>query len=239
MINFHQNIILENDLVLLRPLQPSDFEALLYFSENETELWKYSLIPANGKENLKKYLDVAFLQRNQKTSYTFVVVSKNEDRIVGMTRFYDIQEKQMTLQLGYTWYGNEYQGTNINKNCKYLLLEFAFENWQMERVEFRADANNARSINATVGGAMLFDVTKKRFLSYLPANSGYNPNPLYAKPLPVFGSNPINYQNVGMDLAFMKHIGNYNGGESFAVLKNRIPISIRKVKETLGKCFFS
>ena len=166
MINFHQNIILENDLVLLRPLQPSDFEALLYFSENETELWKYSLIPANGKENLKKYLDVAFLQRNQKTSYTFVVVSKNVDKIIGMTRFYDIQEKQKTLQLGYTWYGKDYQGTNINKNCKYLLLEFAFETWNMERVEFRADANNARSIQAmksigcTVEGILRSNVLK-------------------------------------------------------------------------------
>lgn len=166
MINFNQNIILENDIVLLRPIQVSDFEALLYYSENEPELWKYSLIPAKGKENLKKYLDVAFLQKNQKTSYTFVVVSKNEDRIVGMTRFYDIQEKQKTLQLGYTWYGKDYQGTNINKNCKYLLLEFAFEILKMERVEFRADANNTRSIHAmksigcTVEGILRSNVMK-------------------------------------------------------------------------------
>jgi RimJ/RimL family protein N-acetyltransferase len=166
MPNFLQEIILENHLVLLRPLQPSDFEALLHFSENEPELWKYSLIPADGRENLEKYLDVAFLQRNQKTSYTFVVVSKNENKIVGMTRFYDIQEKQKTLQLGYTWYGKDYQGTKINKNCKFLLLEFAFENWNMERVEFRADANNTRSINAmksigcTVEGILRSNVMK-------------------------------------------------------------------------------
>jgi RimJ/RimL family protein N-acetyltransferase len=166
MINFNQNIILDNDLVLLRPLQPTDFEALLYYSETEPELWKYSLIPANGIENLKKYLEVAFLQRNQKTSYTFVVVSKKENKIVGMTRFYDIQEKQKTLQLGYTWYGKDYQGTNINKNCKYLLLEFAFETWNMERVEFRADANNTRSIQAmksigcTVEGILRSNVMK-------------------------------------------------------------------------------
>lgn len=166
MIKFNQNIILENDLVLLRPLQSTDFEALLYFSETEPELWKYSLISGNGKENLEKYLDVAFLQKNQKTSYTFVVVSKKENKIVGMTRFYDIQEKQKTLQLGYTWYGKDYQGTNINKNCKYLLLEFAFETWNMERVEFRADANNTRSIQAmksigcTVEGILRSNVMK-------------------------------------------------------------------------------
>jgi RimJ/RimL family protein N-acetyltransferase len=50
------------------------------------------------------------------------------------------------VQLGFTWYGKQFQGTGLNKNCKYLLLQFAFEQWQMERGEFRADNENARSI---------------------------------------------------------------------------------------------
>ena len=148
MINYKENIILENKLVILRPLETSDFEELLYFSENEPELWYYSLIPANGRKNLEKYINFAFEQKNQKTSYTFVVIYKKEQKIVGLTRFYEIQEKHKTLQLGYTWYGKDYQGTKINKNCKFLLLEFAFEKWKMERIEFRADVNNARSIAA-------------------------------------------------------------------------------------------
>ena len=53
-----------------------------------------------------------------------------------------------TLQLGYTWYGAKFQGTGLNKNCKLLLLQFAFETMGMERVEFRADKNNQRSIAA-------------------------------------------------------------------------------------------
>lgn len=52
------------------------------------------------------------------------------------------------MQLGYTWYGKDFQGTGLNKQCKFLLLEFAFEKLGMERVEFRADNNNARSIAA-------------------------------------------------------------------------------------------
>lgn len=63
----------------------------------------------------------------------------------GGTRFYDIQCIFKTLQLGYTWYGKIFQGTELNKNCKYLLLEFAFEKWGIERVEFRADNDNERS----------------------------------------------------------------------------------------------
>jgi RimJ/RimL family protein N-acetyltransferase len=53
-----------------------------------------------------------------------------------------------TLQLGYTWYGEKFRGTKLNKHCKFLLLQFAFEELGMERVEFRADARNQRSIAA-------------------------------------------------------------------------------------------
>ena len=53
-----------------------------------------------------------------------------------------------TVLLGYTWYGNEFHGTGLNKNCKFLLLQFAFEHMKVQRVEFRADNNNKRSIAA-------------------------------------------------------------------------------------------
>jgi len=50
--------------------------------------------------------------------------------------------------MGYTWYGKNFQGTGINKHSKFLMLEFAFEQMNMERVEFRAYTENVRSINA-------------------------------------------------------------------------------------------
>ncbi len=41
-----------------------------------------------------------------------------------------------------------FKGTGLNKHCKFLLLSFAFDVMGIERVEFRADNNNARSIAA-------------------------------------------------------------------------------------------
>ncbi|MCW3087799.1 MAG: acetyltransferase, ribosomal protein N-acetylase, partial [Sediminibacterium sp.] len=73
---------------------------------------------------------------------------KRSGEYAGCTRFYDIQLLYKTLQLGYTWYGQKFQGTGLNKHCKYLLLQFAFEEMGMERVEFRADNTNERSIAA-------------------------------------------------------------------------------------------
>jgi RimJ/RimL family protein N-acetyltransferase len=106
------------------------------------------IITAAGHYNLRNYLQIAENGRNDQKEYPFIVYDKKTNQYAGSTRFYDIQVDFQTLQLGYTWYGKEFQGTGLNKNCKYLLLEFAFEKWKMERVEFRADNENERSIAA-------------------------------------------------------------------------------------------
>ena len=146
--SFSDNIILEDDLVLLRPLQESDVDNLLEISINEPETWKYSLVGADGKENLINYIQSAIKAREEKREFPFIVFDKKSQKYAGSTRFYDIQLPYKTLQLGYTWYGSAFRGTGLNKHCKFLLLQFAFEMLGLERVEFRADNNNERSIAA-------------------------------------------------------------------------------------------
>lgn len=145
---FPPNTILEDDTVLLRPLEESDVENLLEFSNNEPETWKYSLIQVDGKENLTNYIHLALKARENKTEYPFIVFDKKSGKYAGCTRFYDINLAFKSLQLGYTWYGKEFRSTGLNKHCKFLLLQFAFETLGMDRVEFRADNNNQRSIAA-------------------------------------------------------------------------------------------
>ncbi len=158
--------ILENEVVLMRPLQSSDLSHLLPISMNEPEIWKYSLIQAHGEENLNAYIKMALDAKTEQKEYPFIVFDKRSSQYVGSTRFYDIQFTQSTLQLGYTWYSKVAQGTGLNSNCKFLLLEFAFEKMMMDRVEFRADNNNAKSIAAmksigcTVEGVLRKNVIK-------------------------------------------------------------------------------
>lgn len=146
--NFTDNNILEDDFVLLRPLQESDVENLLDISINEPETWKYSLVGADGKENLINYIQQAIKARESEKEFPFIVFDKKSQKYAGSTRFYDINLEFKTLQLGYTWYGSAFRGTGLNKHCKFLLLQFAFETLGLERVEFRADNNNERSIAA-------------------------------------------------------------------------------------------
>lgn len=149
--DFSTDYNLEDERVLLRPLTEDDYENLLPFALNEPEIWKYSLVPVAGKEELRNYMHAALDARKEEREYPFIVFDKQHQKYAGCTRFYDMQLKNQTLQLGYTWYGKQFQGTGLNKRCKFLLLQFAFEKMGMERVEFRADNSNKRSVAAMQG----------------------------------------------------------------------------------------
>jgi RimJ/RimL family protein N-acetyltransferase len=140
--------ILEDDRVLLRPLQENDFEYLLLYAQSEPDNWRFSAANGFGEDNLLTYIKTSLDARQKGEQYPFIVFDKATGEYAGSTRFYDIQPVNQMLQLGYTWYGNRFRGTGLNKHCKYLLLQFAFEELDMHRVEFRADARNERSIAA-------------------------------------------------------------------------------------------
>lgn len=142
------DVTLENERVILRPLAENDFENLLPLALSEKGLWYYSLVRAEGEEGLKNYLNIALHEKSSGKEFPFVVFDKKFNEYAGSTRFYDINFPFKTIQLGYTWYARKFHGTGLNKHCKFLLLQFAFEQLHLERVEFRADARNERSIAA-------------------------------------------------------------------------------------------
>lgn len=142
------DVVLEDEAVLLRPLTMEDLPLLLPFALNEPDLWQYSMSPAAGEENMALYIQQAVDARRAGKEYPFIVFDKKQQAYAGSTRYYDIQPIHATLQLGYTWYGENFQGTGLNKHCKFLLLQYAFETLGVVRVEFRADHTNEKSIAA-------------------------------------------------------------------------------------------
>ena len=146
--DYTKEIILENERVLLRPLQLSDSSLLAHYVNEEPDLWQYSLAAIHNSADLENYTQTAIEAREHQTAYAFIVFDKLLNEYVGCTRFYDIQLAFQTTQIGYTWYSKKCWGTKLNENCKHLLLQFAFDQMGFERVEFRADNNNKRSIAA-------------------------------------------------------------------------------------------
>jgi len=146
--DFNQDYILENETALLRPLTIADEAHLLPFALHEADIFTYSLVKAIGAEGLRTYLQNAIQARQDQKEYAFIVWDKRAKSYAGSTRFYDFQPEHLCVQLGYTWYGKAFQGSGLNKNCKFLLFRFAFEQMGVARMELRADVNNHRSIAA-------------------------------------------------------------------------------------------
>lgn len=148
MIDLQQEIILENERVILRPLQLSDTSNLKDIAIHQPELWKYSLTHITTLEDLTSYINKAIEGRKNGISYPFSVYDKKAGAYAGSTRYYDINAAHMFCSIGYTWYGKSYQRTGLNQNCKLLLLQYAFESMEVERVQFKADSLNEKSIRA-------------------------------------------------------------------------------------------
>lgn len=149
--DFKKNYVFESDRVLLRPLKQEDYDHLLPYALKEPEIWYFNANGAEGAEKLSVYVDHALRQRALELEYPFVVFDKKSGTYAGSTRFYDIRPDRKTIQLGFTWYGKDHQGTGLNSHCKYLLFQFAFEQLDMLRVGLGANAKNERSIRAMKG----------------------------------------------------------------------------------------
>ncbi len=144
----HHTYILEDQRVQLRPIRADDWELFKDLPQENPEIWEYSLVSIQNEIDIQTYFKQAVLARQEGHSYAFVVLDKLTNEPVGCTRLYDIQLINQSTQLGYTWYKKSIWGSGINTHCKYLLLQFAFETLHFERVEFRADNENKRSIAA-------------------------------------------------------------------------------------------
>ena len=152
--SFDEEIILENAFALLRPINKTDIDCLLPVATKDKDLLQFSPAPIWTRELLKMYIDKAVENRISKNQYAFIVFDKTENRFAGSTSFLNISNPDDRLEIGATWYGKEFQRTGLNRNCKYLLLQYAFDNLQAERVEFKTDERNLASRKAIerIGG---------------------------------------------------------------------------------------
>lgn len=145
--DFNKKYILEDELVKLSPLKLEHIEDLQSIS-NENSIWTYFLENGKGRENLITYVQSAIENRKTGREYPFIVFDKRTNRYAGMTRLYEWNEDLKTVKLGHTWYGVDFQGTGLNKHCKYLLFEFAFEELEAVRIGFGVHGENIRSLRA-------------------------------------------------------------------------------------------
>ena len=157
---FKNRIELENNSVKLSPLDWKHFDSLFSVMTDYPDLLKYSPQKFGTKELLKKYMHNALSQKESGLRYPFVIFDKLRNSYAGSTSYGNISNTDLRLEIGWTWIGRDFQRTGLNRHCKFLLLKYAFEDLQFERVEFKTDSRNLQSrkaieaIGATYEGAL-------------------------------------------------------------------------------------
>jgi len=117
----------------------------------DPELWRYTRSSLQSEEDLIEYVDLAVAERRAALSYAFAILDAQTGAVAGSTRLCAFSWDNQRLEIGFTWLGKPYQRSGLNRAVKYELLRYAFEQLQMQRVEFKTDSRNTASQNALLG----------------------------------------------------------------------------------------
>ena len=132
-----RDIILENEQLLLRPLQVADFPSLLELTK-DASLWTYFTHDLSTLAGLETWAAGHF----SGDRLQLVVIDKRSGELLGSTGFGNYFPRDQRIEIGWTWLGKAFQGTGINTQMKSLMLQYAFEELEMLRVEFKTDVLN-------------------------------------------------------------------------------------------------
>ena len=109
------------------------------------KLW-YTMIPE--PDGISDEIQRRLALREQGNMLPFTIIDKSSEKPVGMTTYMNIDASTPRLEIGSTWICPSVQKTPINTECKYLLLQHAFEELHCIAVEFRTHFVNHQSRRA-------------------------------------------------------------------------------------------
>lgn len=144
-MNYYPTLI--GQQVSLRPLQKEDSLELVR-AVFDGELWNLNYTVVPSFETIPEYVSIALEGRRDKNSIPFVIVDNSNEKVIGTTRFYKIEERNKKLEIGYTFISQSYQKTLVNTEVKLLMLQYAFEELGCNRVQFTTDELNENSRRA-------------------------------------------------------------------------------------------
>ena len=116
------------------------------------------------QSDFERFVDKAFIEQERGESIVFATVERSLSRVIGSTRFMNIDWANRRVEIGSTWIAPPWQRTPVNTEAKYLMLQHAFEVWKSIRVELKTDALNERSRNAILRLAAKEEGTLRKHL---------------------------------------------------------------------------
>lgn len=137
-------VILRGTHVRLEPLTDSHAARLTEVGL-DPDLWKWIPTPVQTPEEMCTYVQIALAEQAAGSALPFALIEASSGRVIGSTRYANIERAHHRLEIGWTWVAGPWQRTPVNTEAKYLLLRHAFEALKCIRVELKTDSLNARS----------------------------------------------------------------------------------------------
>jgi len=165
-----RRVVLEGRHARLEPLGVGHARGLLAAASGPRETYDFTAVPAD-EPSMLGYIEAALRDQNAGRALPFATVAKVTGRVVGSTRFGNIEfwvwppgnlnqrgeDRPDVAEIGWTWLAASAQRTPINTEAKLLMLAHAFETWRVHRVSFMTDARNERSRRAILRLGARFD----------------------------------------------------------------------------------
>lgn len=147
------DLTLQTNKVILRPVEENDFGTFLSLAQDE-DAWNYFTLNLADKDHLRKWMDMAFADRAANTRRPFTIIEKTSNIIAGSMSMGNISMHDLRLEIGWSWLGKNFRGTDVNRHAKYCMMKYAFDELNFERVEFKTDVLNVRARNGLkkIGG---------------------------------------------------------------------------------------
>ncbi|MGB8733382.1 MAG: GNAT family protein [Candidatus Sulfotelmatobacter sp.] len=142
-------VTLQGSIVRLEPIRPEHVE-LFWQAAKDALDDIFQWIPYRMKtiEDFEQLVEKALGEQERAESVVFATVESKSGRVIGSTRFMNIDRANRRVEIGSTWIAPAWQRSAVNTEAKYLMLRHAFEVWQCMRVELKTDALNQKSRNA-------------------------------------------------------------------------------------------
>ena len=142
-------ITLEGSVIRLEPIR-RDHAELFWEASKEAldDIFRWIPYRMKLKEDFQHLVDKALVEQERGESVVFATVERSSRRVIGSTRFMNIDRANRRVEIGSTWIAPAWQRTAVNTEAKYLMLRHAFEVWKCMRVELKTDALNQKSRNA-------------------------------------------------------------------------------------------
>jgi N-acetyltransferase len=148
-LNIVTPITLEGSVVRLEPIRRDHAVDFWEVAKNALDdIFEWIPYRMKTREDFQRLVEKAIDEQKRGESVVFANVERGSGRVIGSTRYMNIDRVNRRVEIGSTWIAPAWQRTAVNTEAKYLMLRHAFEVWKCFRVELKTDAMNQKSRNA-------------------------------------------------------------------------------------------